>query len=288
MTDEIPGDFRAAITTRFPRLADADLTLLNAGWDSVAIDADDRLIFKFPRQEDAAAALRREARFLGHLQPLLTLPVPALTLYETPFLFSVHEKLRGEHLVSSQYAALTEKARDRMAAQLAQFYAELHSQPRDIMEGLGATPIKPWLEPGDILARAAPHLEGKAWSFLEATVAAWSGLPPDPFGLTYGFFDGHGWNMAFDHDSQVLNGIYDFADSGIGALTQDFIYSDFISTDLTDRIVARYSALTGRAIDRERVRLLSGVLRLSEFAQYADDPEIRKDRLTAIAEWVAR
>ncbi|MEQ1901160.1 MAG: aminoglycoside phosphotransferase family protein [Devosia sp.] len=288
MEDDIPAAYRAAIAARFPELAASGLTLLNAGWDSVAVDADDRLIFKFPRNESAALSLRREARFLAHLRPRLTLPVPALELCETPFLFSVHEKLRGEHLVTAQYAQVSEPARDRMAAKLAQFYAELHSQPLKVMQGLGATPIKPWLTPEDILARAAPHLEGPMRDFLKRSVAAWAALPPDPFGLTYGFFDGHGWNMAFDHASETLNGVYDFADSGIGALTQDFIYSDFISTDLTDRIVAHYRRLTARAIDLDRVRLLSGVLRLTELAQYADDPAIAGDRLAALAEWIGR
>ena len=43
-------------------------------------------------------------------------------------------------------------------------------------------------------------------------------MPPDPLGTVYGFFDGHGWNMAFDHARGRLNGIFDFGDSGFGPL----------------------------------------------------------------------
>jgi hypothetical protein len=42
--------------------------------------------------------------------------------------------------------------------------------------------------------------------------------------------------------------------------------------DLTQRIVAEYEALTGRALDHERIALLTGVHRLSELAQLANDP----------------
>ncbi len=96
-------------------------------------------------------------------------------------------------------------------------------------------------------------------------------MPPDPHGVTYGFFDGHGWNMAFDATAQRLNGVYDFGDSGFGQLQQEFIYSNMISPDLTERIIGRYETLTGRALDRERIALLFEVLRLSELAQNVDD-----------------
>ena len=73
------------------------------------------------------------------------------------------------------------------------------------------------------------------------------GLSADPHGTVFGFYDGHGWNMAFDHQRGVLNGIYDFADAGIGPLQQDFIYSSFIDEDLTLRIIAAYERITGKA-----------------------------------------
>jgi hypothetical protein len=79
--------------------------------------------------------------------------------------------------------------------------------------------------------------------------------------------------MAFDHDTGTLNGIYDFADSGIGPLHREFIYSSFIDEDPTLRIIDRYEALTGKAVDRWRVETLTGVYRLVELANAAGQPE---------------
>src|SRR5262249_49179758 len=112
-------------------------------------------------------------------------------------------------------------------------------------------------------------------------------LEPDPHGRTYGFFDGHGWNMAFDHAAQRLNGVYDFADSGFGWLQQEFIYSTIVSPDLTARIVGRYERLTGRAIDRHRLRLLFQVLRLNEFAERTDDAAFVERALASVVEAAA-
>ena len=123
-------------------------------------------------------------------------------------------------------------------------------------------------------------------SYTERTITAWRDLPPDPHGVTYGFFDGHGWNMAFDHSAHRLNGVYDFADSGFGALQQDFIYSNFVARDLTERTISAYETLTGRSIDRERVELLSGVLRLTELAEVAQEPDRHAEMVDYVARWV--
>jgi hypothetical protein len=116
----------------------------------------------------------------------------------------------------------------------------------------------------------------------------WRQLPPDPYGTTYGFFDGHGWNMAFDHARNRLNGLYDFGDSGFGPLQQEFIYSNFVARDLTTRVVAEYEALTGRALDRERIELSSGVHRLSELAELADHADQAPIMIRYVADWAAR
>jgi Ser/Thr protein kinase RdoA (MazF antagonist) len=168
------------------------------------------------------------------------------------------------------------------------FYAQLHSLAARVMEAAGARPIEPWLPPEEILRKVWPVLPSSLRPYADQTIAAWQQLPPDPHGTTYGFFDGHGWNMAFDHTANRLNGIYDFGDSGFGPLHQEFIYTNFIARDLTARIVAEYEALTGLALDRDRVDLLSGVLRLSELAEYADDAVHAPAMIRTVAAWAAR
>lgn len=276
---------RAAIIGRFPELAGARFSLLTEGWDCVAVDVDDRLIFKFPRDAAAARALVAEASLLAVVRPAVTMPVPDLSIQRGPPLFSRHVKLRGEHLLTPEYERLPRAARQRLAADMALFYAQLHGLDAREMAAAGAGPIEPWLGPQEILRRTWPVLPLRLRRFAERTVAAWQELPPDPYGTTYGFFDGHGWNMAFDHAAQRLTGIYDFGDSGFGPLQQEFIYTSFIARDLTGSIVAAYEALTGRALDACRIDLLSGVLRLSELAAYADDPAQAPAMLRFVADW---
>jgi hypothetical protein len=278
-------ELRGIIVAAFPKLELARFKLHAAGWDSFAIDVDDRLIFKFPRHAAAEARLKSEAGLLAAVRPAVTMQLPNQQLHPGPPLFSHHEKLKGEHLLTAQYEKLPLEARGRLAGDMALFFAELHAIDDRRMAEAGAGPIGSWLPPDEILRQAWPLLPDALRGYAERTIARYQAMAADPCGRTYGYFDGHGWNMAFDHAAGRLNGVYDFGDSGFGDLHQEFMHPNWISPDLTERIVTEYEALTGRSIDRERVALLSGVLRLSELG--GSDPARAASVVKSVADWAA-
>ena len=277
----------AAVLAVFPELAGSRFTPLTHSWDSVALDADNQWILKFPRNAKAQTALIREANLLARIRPAVTMAVPDLRIHQGPPLFSSHRKLPGEHLETAGYETLTQAARKALAAQLARFFAELHRLDQAAIVACGAGQIGAWLPPGRIHDAVADVLPEGLKVFASRTLEAYAVLPPDPHGITYGFFDGHGWNMAFDHARGRLNGIYDFADSGFGPLHQEFVYPSMISPDLTARIIDAYEPLSGRPIDRRRVAMLTGTHRLWELAELAGQPEHIDHKIKMIALWAA-
>ena len=279
--------YRSIIVDSFPELRGSTFSIITQGWHSVAIDVDDRLIFKFPKDEVARAALLKEAALLKIIRRAVRLPVPELSIHEGPPIFSRHEKLKGGYLLPDLYASLTETSRARLGAALGAFYRDLHALDLKRMISGGATRVMPWQSLEAIRRKAVPLLPQELRAWAAAAADAFERLPPDPHGLTYGFFDGHGWNMAFDAECGRLNGVYDFADSGIGPVHQEFIYSNFIAPDLTRRIIAAYEAESGRRIDRRRVEILTAVHRLSELAELADDPDHAPTMIRHVAEWAA-
>jgi hypothetical protein len=281
------GELRSLITNIFPELTASVFRLATPGWDSVAIDVDDRLIFKFPRNPGAERALIREAALLGIIRPSLSMTVPDMRIHDGPPIFSSLTKIQGEHLITDDYERLPKAARQRLGDDLARFYAELHGLDGERMRALGAGPIPPWQSPETVRDKALPLLSSDLATYAERVIWDFKALPPDPYGTIYGFFDGHGWNMAFDHAEGRLNGLYDFSDSGFGPLHQEFIYSNFISPDLTSRIVSAYETLTGRRLDRRRIAVLTGFHRLSELAELADDPAHVGAKIDSVAAWAA-
>ena len=75
--------------------------------------------------------------------------------------------------------------------------------------------------------------------------------------------------------------------SGFGDLHQDFVYASFVSADLTRRVVDAYERLTAWTLDRRRIAVLTGVLRLWELAEEADNPTARATMLAAVEAWAA-
>lgn len=258
--------YRAHVIGTLPQFAGGQFTTLTQGWDSVALECDG-WIFKFARTPEAEVRLRREVALLQFLKPRITMPIPHMVFNDGPVPFSQHLKIAGSSLESADYQRLGEGQRNAVATRMAQLYAELHALPLNRMQQIGAVGVDPWMAPDDIIAGAGPKLPRGYKGFLERTVSAYRKLTISGDELVYGYFDGHGWNMAFDHEMGLLNGVFDFADSGFGARHRDLSYSNWISADLTLRIIDRYEELTRREVDRDLVMLYSSALRLAELAE---------------------
>lgn len=269
--DDILDSLREIIVGRSPELAAADFRLIDSGWDSVAVDVDDRLIFKFPRDEEGEEQLAVEARMLDLVRGHVSMPVPVLDIFYTPRLYSCHPKLPGNHLLPEDYARLSEAQRNRLAQELARFFADLHDISLDSAHRAGAERCEPWPDSDSIRRGLRPYLEPALFAVADRTLNAWAALPPDPYGEVFGFFDGHGMNMAFDHEAGRLNGIYDFGDAGVAPLHQEFIHGSITSSDLTARVIDAYEGITGRAICRRTVDLHEGMMRLTELAEDGDE-----------------
>jgi aminoglycoside phosphotransferase (APT) family kinase protein len=275
--------FRALVIGTLPQFAGGNFTTITGGWDSVALECDG-WIFKFARHSKAEERLRREVALLAFLKPRVTMPLPQMVLHEGPVPFSQHLKIPGSSLETPQYLDLDEGRRNALAMRMAQLYADLHALPLNRMQAVGAVGVDPWMSPDEIADRAGPKLPPGYKGFVKRTVAAYRKLTIEGDELVYGYFDGHGWNMAFDHETGMLNGVFDFADSGFGSRHRDLSYTNWVSADLTLRIIDRYEELTRRQVNRELVMLYSSALRLAELAEeFLPD----KRAVANVTDWVA-
>lgn len=265
----VAAAYRAAIAAVRPDLAIVPMVLHTRGWDSNAVEAGGT-IFKFPKHADAPARLRREAKFLALVAPRVPLRVPRMTLHETPTLFSEHAMIPGEIIETAGYHALSASQQQAMAETLARFYAALHAIPLSEAVEAGAEPKPEWPDASVVLPALRDRLPASVRAYAERAFAAYRALPGED--AIFGYFDGHGWNMAFDHERGVLNGVYDFADAAIGPRTREFTYSSLTSTDLTERLIAAYEAETGTAVDRRAVAIRMSVQNFAELAEL-DEPD---------------
>ena len=245
-----------------PELRGAPLVLNTDGWDCLAIELDGRFIYKVPHHEAAAERLRREPRALDIVRPRSRIAVPRMRLLDAPFLISEHEKLAGVTVDPDRYATLSEDARSRLAADLAGFFADIHTVSTTDVESAACDALRPWAPGREHLARIGGRVAAGTFEAAAADFAAHERHGPDL--PVFGQFDTHGWNMAYDLATDRLNGLFDFAGAGVGGLHRDLSYPLFVSPDLADRVIALYRAATGRPVDRERVYDAHGALRAIE------------------------
>jgi aminoglycoside phosphotransferase (APT) family kinase protein len=171
----------------------------------------------------------------------------------------------GTIIETAGYDVLSEAQKQTMAEILAGFYAALHAIPVAEAIAAGAEPKPEWPEAEAILPVLRERLPIDVHAFAERVLAAYATLPRED--VIFGYFDGHGWNMAFDHERGVLNGVYDFADAAIGPRSREFTYASLTSPDLTERMIPAYAELTGKPVDARTVAIRMSVQNLAELAE---------------------
>lgn len=276
---DVSAGRRSAIFAVRPDLADLPMIVHTRGWDCDAVEAGDT-IFKFPKRPDAVERLRLEARVLALVRPRVPLAIPNMQVHEAPLLFSEHRKIPGTIIETYGYNVLDDTQKAAMANRLAAFYASLHAIPVADALAIGVGLKPEWPSAEAVLPRLGERLPKSMHRYARRVFEAYEDLPDED--AVFGYFDGHGWNMAFDHERGVLNGLYDFADAGIGPRGREFTYSNLTSGDLTLRIITDYRRMTGIPVDPRAVAVRTAVQTLAELAEADDDIRLF---VAAVARW---
>ena len=87
---------------------------------------------------------------------------------------------------------LARKAKQKLAEDIACFYAELHATEPALLQAVGVLPLEPWPTPDVILKGIQPYLSKALLKKAEKTLDQWAQLADEPHGITSGFFDGPG------------------------------------------------------------------------------------------------
>jgi aminoglycoside 2''-phosphotransferase len=227
------SEYTALIEHNFPQVRVQTAHPITRGWDSLVLEVNDELIFRFPMREDVAQRQQQEIRLLPHLVPKLSTPIPGFEYIGCgnsgyPFPFMGYRKLHGialedEHISQAQLLAL--------APALGTFLSELHSFPLAVAQQTGLKEHSPqqWLAEYlerylDLRQRVFPLLEADLRAFSEQH---WESLLADEAFLMFRPVLIH-WDLGCEHifcdpERNLLTGVIDWGDAGIGDCTMDFV-----------------------------------------------------------------
>lgn len=247
---------------------------IKSGWENLAFGIGDYIV-RVPKDIGTLEGLRREEQVCQYVLALaLPLETPDLAVHEVDgYSFSLHRKIGSALFTRAKYENLIDSEKDEAADKLAAFFMLMHETPLSYAETtLGAAK-----RPGpSCYQRIAQTIEEKLdpdlRAFGHAIVREYRNLPTEKQQLVFGHFDLHDGNVGADSNGRLV-GAFDFADCAIGDIHDDFAPLFYISPDLAFRTVARYSAMTGKAIDPHRIVVAGAMREILDLAGDRKSPE---------------
>jgi len=224
------------VADQFPDLSIHSVESLGEGFRNYAILVNGEWVFRFPKSQQGAEELNKEIQLLPLLADRVKVGIPEYAYIGTqpdgrPF--AGYRKVEGEIVGEDGIVAMSEGARDRLAAQLAGFMNALHAFPveaaiqagvpvRDLPKDIAllqqaaeqqAYPILGASTRNYLNERFRVYLDDPAYTrYMAALIHA--DLSPDHF-LT---------DSDSDAEQASLTGIIDFGDAAISDPDYEYLY----------------------------------------------------------------
>lgn len=222
---------REILAAALPALALDDVRYLAEGWDSAVFLINNSLLFRFPKRAEVAAALERELRLLPELGPTLTTPIPRFRFIVRdhpayPWTFAGYPLIEG---VPADQPALDQTATIAVARQTGEFLRQLHAFPLAQAVALGVAPAhvaggrRQFLGfVASVGGRVAPLITNTEAQHLARWFDAVESRGQFDFTPVLVHGDLGIEHLLVDPATDVLTGVIDFGDTGIGDPACDF------------------------------------------------------------------
>jgi aminoglycoside 2''-phosphotransferase len=240
------------------------------GQNNDVLIVNDRLVFRFPRYDDAIGHLRRETDLLRAIQPLVPLPIPhpIYASFDPPHAgraFMGYRMLPGASLLPGLLRTFDDATITAAATRLAAFLRALHALSVDSLPAHlpSADGIEYWRDMYDrIRARLFAHMRpnAQAWTtqhfetFLNDPLSArWTpALRHGDFGPT---------NILCDPATGEITGVIDFGSVAWGDPAVDIAALSGYGPDFRAAIFSAYPQLRAAA---PRIAFYAGTFALQE------------------------
>jgi aminoglycoside 2''-phosphotransferase len=237
------ADILNRLTAAFPDLSYSDVKFIDEGWDHEVLILDDKLVFRFPTDDEYRDKLKHEIELLEYLRPRVPVTLPQYTHIAPDKDFAGYPIVPGEELTRERFDDLSDDANAVFTRQLAGFLSAIHLL--DVKDpALANIPASRLREEQKEVRKLIPKLakelsieDLELVSTFMAEVDEVTGSPV-PHVFTHG--DVYSRHLIWDDEHQQL-GIIDFGDMAIGDPALDFAELHEYGADFVRHVYELYA-----------------------------------------------
>ncbi|HZS05259.1 MAG TPA: phosphotransferase [Blastocatellia bacterium] len=243
----------------YPELRIASVRANHDGLVNDVVIVNDELVFRFPKNDTwARQLLVGEIRVLNLVRRYVSLPVPAFEIQIDDLV--VYRFIKGNALLREDILMLDGPGQDRIAAQLAEFFRQLHSIPRDELER-NAIPQSDVNRGREVWLRLYEDVQRELFPLMWEHTKEWvhrhfAPVVRDEHWMDYepALVNGDvgSYHIIYDRERAVINGVIDFGTAGIGDPASDFVCIIYHYGESFLRRMGNHYSGIGALIDRAR------------------------------------
>lgn len=121
--------FVAQIKNNFPDLKFKKFDIVDHGWNKTVIILDNKIVFTFPKNQEAQKKFKSELKILPKLSKSVTLPIPNFQYIPADKSFAGYSLVSGTPLMFKDFKKLNSIQQNIAAKQVSNFLNELHTFP---------------------------------------------------------------------------------------------------------------------------------------------------------------
>lgn len=222
---------RKLLQERYPELRNESFRVDDTGWSNFVVIVGEKMIFRFPKTEEAKAIISREMQILPQLRSMVPVAIPQFVYSSAPtdaIKYVGYPMIVGKPLYREEMSGLSEQEQEKVAEAIGGFLSGLHAYPLEKSFDKAIDPGLTRVFYENLLAR----IERKAFSYMPVELQQWTRQTFQTFLANPDYFrfkpallhnDLKPEHLLYDFENRRLNGIIDFGAMGAGDPAYDFV-----------------------------------------------------------------
>ena len=257
----------------YPKLEIKTAKFLKAGYDNFVIEINKSLIFRFPKNR--RIILNKEIGILKLLKNKITLKIPDYEYLGITEQYVGYKKIFGRPLSSTLYKSLSLRQKNQLAKDLALFFYEFQlALPLKLSHKLGLKKdTQIWRLEYLKKCLTTKKINNEISLFLNRVIKKRGELKKKDFNFVVAYNDLHGNNIAFDTKTNRITGIFDFSDTAIEDVNQEFASIFSLDPKFVEKIIEEYEKISKIKVNLEWVFINSVIITATIFCDSLSKPK---------------